>query len=366
MPRITSVATAVPPHRVGQTQARDFAAQFFRDSRRDLRRLLPVFDHSEIDSRYVCMPVEWFAEPHSFEEKNNLYIEWATELSAGVVRDCLLRAGVAPAALTHLIFVSTTGVATPSIDSRLINVLDLDPHIRRLPIWGLGCGGGAAGLAHAEQLALADPEARIMLVAVELCSLTFNHGDVSKSNLVATALFADGAAAVLVSGDDVGDASEADRNTPGSSGRPASLSILGSRSTTWPGSLDVMGWNFDSVGMQVVFSRDIPSIVRANVRGDMTSFLSAFELSRADLSHLIAHPGGVKVIEAYEEALDLEDGALAITRQSLRDHGNMSSASVLFVLERFFAEGKIAVGERAVLTALGPGFTAQNVLLGRS
>ena len=318
------------------------------------------------------MPVEWFGDPHSFEEKNELYIQWATDLSADVVRGCLETAGLSPSDLTHLIFVSTTGLATPSIDSRLVNVLDLDPHIRRLPIWGLGCGGGAAGLAHAEQLALADPKARVMLVAVELCSLTFNHGDLSKSNLVATALFGDGAAAVLVSGDAGGPVSSPASGTSSrTSSRSATgapepdLAILGSRSRTWPGSLEVMGWNFDRVGMQVVFSRDIPSIVRDKVREDMSSFLAPFGLGLDDLAHLIAHPGGVKVIQAYEDALDLEDDALAITRQSLREHGNMSSASVLFVLDRFITTGKIAPGDHAVLTALGPGFTAQNVLLSR-
>ncbi len=226
MPRITSVATATPDHRLAQAEARSFAEEFFSGSDLDLARMLAVFDNAGIEMRYVCMPPEWFRTPHPFDEKNRLCVEWATRRGAEAARRCLDRAGLDAAELTDIIFVSTTGLATPTIDSRLIDVLELAPHVCRMPLWGLGCGGGAAGIAHAAELAIAHPRARVLLVAVELCSLTFNHADMSKANLVATALFADGAGAVLVSGDE-----------HGSDG----LAILGARSTTWPGSLDVIG-----------------------------------------------------------------------------------------------------------------------------
>lgn len=348
MPNIAAVATAVPPHRILQSEAREFARRHFQSRRRDVERLLPVFDHAGIETRYVCMPPDWYSQPRSFAEKNARYIEWATSLGADVARECLTHAGLRPEEITHVIFVSTTGLATPSIDARLINVLSLGPHVRRTPLWGLGCGGGAAGLSHAAQTARADPEARVLLVAVELCSLTFNHSDASKSNLVATALFADGAAGVLVTGDQAGEKGPA---------------ILASRATTWPGSLDVMGWNIDSVGMQVVFSRAIPSIVAEKVRGDMTGFLSSLSLTLSDVAHFVAHPGGVKVIEAYEAALNLTPESTLRTRETLRAYGNMSAPSVLFVLKRLLEDKGARQGDYGILTALGPGFTAENLLL---
>ncbi|MEW5874139.1 MAG: 3-oxoacyl-[acyl-carrier-protein] synthase III C-terminal domain-containing protein [Candidatus Zixiibacteriota bacterium] len=348
MPRIAAVATALPPHRITQAEAKAFARAHFGGARRDIDRLLDAFDHTGIESRYVCMEPSWYAAPHDFGEKNKLYIDWSTRLGANVARDCLDKAGISPAEVTHIIFVSTTGLATPSIDSRLVNVLGLCPHVRRTPLWGLGCGGGAAGLSHAAMMARADAHACVLLVSVELCSLTFHHADTSKSNVIATALFADGAAGVLVTGEAI----------PG--GGPE---IAGEQATTWPGSLDVMGWNFDSVGMQVVFSRAIPAIVQEKVRDDVDRFLVSQGTTLAGVPHLIAHPGGAKVIEAYEKALALPCETMRLTREILRDFGNMSSPSVLFVLERFLAQKQAGPGERALLTALGPGFTSEKLIL---
>ncbi len=352
MPRIAAVATRVPPYRMTQAEARRFAAQHFGAHREDLDRLLPVFDHAGIASRYFCMGREWFTVPKSFAEKNALYIEWSTRLGAEVVRACIDEAGFSLTDIDHLVFVSTTGLATPSVDARLMNLLDLRPDVTRTPVWGLGCAGGAAGLALANRLAKAEPQARVMLVAVELCGLTFQHDDYSKANLVATALFADGAAGALVVGDDV--PIRANGPTP---------AIVDARSTTWPDSLDVMGWSFDAVGMQVVFSRAIPQIVREKVRSNTESFLARNSLPLTPLPHLIAHPGGIKVIAAYEESLRLGNGAMQHARAVLRDYGNMSSPTVLFVLKRFLDNGEARPGDHALLTALGPGFSAENVLL---
>ncbi|MBI3872932.1 MAG: type III polyketide synthase [candidate division Zixibacteria bacterium] len=352
MPHIAAVATAVPPHRVSQETARQLVATHFHPHRGDVDRLLDVFSHAGIETRCLCVPPLWFTEPKTFNEKNTLYIEWCTQLGAQVVLECATRAGISPAEIDHLIFVSTTGLATPSIDARLVETLQLSSHIRRTPVWGLGCAGGASGLALACRLAASDPDAKVMLIAVELCSLTFHFADFSKSNFVATALFGDGAAGVLIVGDDV----MASNGTAGPR-------IAATESTTWPGSLDVMGWNFDSVGMQVVFSRAIPQIVREKVRSNMESFLDSHRLTFSDLSHYIVHPGGAKVLEAYEEALPLPNCALSHARSVLRDYGNMSSPTVLFVLERLLAAQAARAGEWGILTALGPGFSAENVLL---
>ncbi len=351
MPRIAAVATALPPYKITQAEARAFAASYFRSQRRDVDRLLPVFDHSGIESRYLCVPPDWFTSPKTFAEKNGLYIDWCTRLGAQVMHDCLDQAGLSAGRIDHLIFVSTTGLATPSIDSRLINVLGLRSHVRRTPIWGLGCAGGAAGLSHTYREAISDPNAVVMLVTVELCGLTFHFGDFSKSNFIASALFADGAAGALVVGDDV---------TECAAGGPA---ILAAQSTIWPDSLDVMGWNFDNVGMQVVFSHAIPGIVKEKTRQNMDEFLGEHDLTFEQVRHLVVHPGGAKVIDAYQNALSLDSGRMAQARTVLRDFGNMSAPTVLFVLKQTLANGSVSPGDYGVLTALGPGFSAENVLL---
>jgi alkylresorcinol/alkylpyrone synthase len=350
LPKIAAIANAVPPRVITQSQAREFAAMYFRDHRRDVERLLPAFDHAGIEERHICMPPEWFLSPKSFPDKNDLYIEWATRLGAEALSSCSASSGVSLSDITHIIIVSTTGLATPSIDSRLVNVLGLSSHIVRTPIWGLGCAGGAAGLGLAYRLAKGDPKAVVALVCVELCSLTFHFEDFSKSNFIATALFADGAAGVIVVGDDRAKTATGPE-------------IARAGTTTWPDSLDVMGWNFDAVGMQVVFSHAIPQIVRDKIFANTAEFLSADSLGFSDIRHWVTHPGGMKVIEAYEATLPMPPCAMTHARAVLRQYGNMSSPTVLFVLERLIACGSASEGELGILTALGPGFSADNLLL---
>jgi alkylresorcinol/alkylpyrone synthase len=352
-PRLVALATAAPANIARQADARGLVAQLFAEVVGVDPRLLQVFEHAQIEKRHTCMPLEWFATGHSFEEKNALYVEHATRLAEQVARAVLARAALAPRDVDHIVFVSSTGLATPSIDARLANVLGLRADVRRTPIWGLGCAGGAAGLAHARDFALADPGARVLLLALELCSLTFQHHDLSKRNLVACSLFGDGAAAALVTGADAAAA-------PGAH-RP--LELLASRSTLWPDTLDVMGWTVDGEGLHVVFSRDIPTIVHERVRPSLLAFLDSRGLRLDEVRHLVAHPGGVKVLRAYAEALGLPAESFRHAREVLRDFGNMSSPSCLFVLERFLDAGEIGEGEHAVVAALGPGFAAEYVLL---
>lgn len=346
--RIGSVATAVPETRVTQDDAREYSQRFFRGKLRSLQRLLPVFENADIESRYLSVPKAWFDTPKTLEEKNDTYIRVATALSAEVGRKALDAAGVEARDIHQVLFVSSTGFSTPSIDARLVNRMGLDPHVIRSPLWGLGCGGGAMGLSHAYRYLLGNPTHRVLLIAVELCSLTFHFQDFSKSNLIALALFADGAAAVVLGGEE--------------SGLDAKATIRATRSTTWPDSLDVMGWNFLNEGMQVVFAKGIPAIVREKARENIDSFLGDAGVARDEIRHWIVHPGGLKVIEAYLEALSLPPEALATTRDVLRRFGNMSSATVLFVLEACLQNGT-EPGDLGLLTALGPGFSAENLLL---
>lgn len=346
-PRIAAVATHPPPFRVEQEEAREYAARMFGGKLPALARLLPVFEHAEIATRRFCVPKSWFFHEKTFREKNDTYIEQATALGAEAAREALAGAGVTPERVDHLLFVSTTGMATPSIDARLMNVLSLPRNVSRVPVFGLGCAGGAMGLSQAARYLRGRPQAVVLLVDVELCSLTFQFTDFSKSNLIAIALFADGVAAAVIGG------AESGLDGP---------RIRASQSTTWPDSLDVMGWNFLNEGMQVVFSRSIPRIVRERARTNIEWLLSTHGLALDDINRFVIHPGGIRVIEAYEEALAIGPSETAATRAVLREHGNMSSATVFYVLSRALADSP-APGELGVATALGPGFSAETVLL---
>lgn len=348
MPIIRSVATATPPYRVSQQVARDFARSFFAPEIADVDRYLTVYDNADIDARYVAAPTEWFMKPHTFGEANDLFIDVACQLGETVARKALDDANLTPADVDHLIYVSTTGLSSPSIDARLMTLLGMDPHTRRTPIWGLGCAGGLGGLARAQEYVRAFPTHRALLVTVELCSLTIQFNDRSKRNLVALSLFGDGAAAVVVSGDQTGDQGPA---------------IIDTRSTLFPDSHDLMGWDIVDDGFRVIFGARIPSVVTHNYRDIATEFLSQHALTPDQIDHHIYHPGGAKVLQAYEHALGLEPRALDLSRDVLRNYGNMSSTTVLFVLERFFRSQAIKQGDWGLMSVFGPGFSAEMALL---
>ncbi len=352
MPIIASVATAVPPHKVSQQRVREYAGAVFRSNIEEVDRYLTVFDHAEIDTRYLSAPEEWFMQPdgHSFGEANDRFIDMACKLGEDAARRCMVQAGVAAADIDHLIFVSTTGLAAPSIDARLITLLGLGRHTRRTPIWGLGCAGGLGGLERAQEYVRAYPTHRCLLVTVELCTLTMQFNDRTKRNLVALSLFGDGAAAVLVEGDEVA--------KPGHGPR-----IVDTRSTLFPDSLDLMGWDIVDDGFRVIFGTRIPSVVTHHYAELAEEFLTLQQLTPEDITHHIYHPGGAKVLRAYEGALKLAPDALEHSRAVLREYGNMSSATVLFVLERFLQQNAIKPGDRGLLCVFGPGFSAEMALI---
>lgn len=352
-PRILAVATATPHHAYAQQEVRAIAARLFSGLLGEDARLLDVFDHAEIATRHSCVPIERIQEAHSFAEKNARYVEEAVNLGSRVARLVLERAQLDATDVDHILFISSTGISTPSIDALIANRIGLRGDVRRTPVWGLGCAGGAAGLSRARDFALADPDARVLVIALELCSLTFLTGDVSKRNLVALSLFGDGAAAVIVGGSRV----------PARNRDTRALSLRASHSTLWKDTLDVMGWELEESGLRVVFSRSIPNIVVEHVRPSLDAFLASQGLTLAGVRHIIAHPGGIKVLRAYMDALGLDARALVHARDVLRGFGNMSSPSCLFVLERFLASGDIAEGDHGVVMALGPGFSSEYVLV---
>ena len=340
IPRLVSLATAVPPFDISQAEVAERAVEAFAATPNAAAWLAPIYRNAEIDNRHSCVPASWYLERHDFGERNDLFLENAVELLAAAARRALDEAGLAADQIDAIVTVCSTGVATPSLDARVMEKLAFRRDVERLPIFGLGCAGGVLGLARAAAMAQARPDARVLLLVVELCGLTFRLQDRSKSNLVATALFGDGAAAAIVSCRE----DYADRPRLGPWGEH-----------TWPDSLGVMGWDVADDGLKVVFSRDIPTLVREDLRPIIDAFLSRHGASLDDLAGFVCHPGGAKVLDALEACFELPPGALNHARSVLRAHGNMSAATVLFVLKEQLESG--ARGPQ-LMTTLGPGFTA--------
>lgn len=354
MPRIISVGTAVPAHEITQNEAKKFAYTLFKDKFKDINRLISIFDHTQIAKRHFCVPMDWFDINHSFEEKNTIYIKNAIELSKKAINNALNNTDLTSEDIDHIIFVSSTGISTPSIDAFLFNEPDLrfNQHIKRSPIWGLGCAGGAVGLSRGFEYTKAFPKQIALVIALEIGELAFQRNDLSKSNLVATSLFGDGAAAVIIVGDEV-------KKTP----QKNELRIISSFSTIWKNSLNVMGWDVKNDGLQVIFSRDIPTIIKNQLKPNIVEFLAKHDLKIADLDFFILHPGGVKVIEAYQEALEIPTEKLKITKEVLYEYGNMSSPTVLFCLKENLDICNCDNKGNGILLALGPGFSSEALLL---
>ncbi len=350
MPYIAGITTATPPNILEQKDAKRVATQLFGSN---AERLLPVFDNALIDRRHFATEIEWFLQPHDFTETNDRYIETSITLAEEVVTKLAEQCGIDTEDFDAIFFVSTTGISTPSIDARLFNRISLNKHIKRIPIWGLGCAAGVAGIARASEYVRAFPKHRALVVSVELCSLAFQRNDRSKSNIIAAALFGDGAAACLVAGDEV-PRIQCDLSQP---------SIAGSLSTTYPNTLDVMGWRISSEGLKIVLSKNIPSIVTSLVRENIEELLASHGIAIEDIRHYAAHPGGAKVMDAYAEALSLSHGELDHSLAVLRGYGNMSSATVFFILDRLLRETHGESGAYGLVSALGPGFSSELVLL---
>jgi alkylresorcinol/alkylpyrone synthase len=336
--RLLSVASASPPHEFMQTDVAAEARRLFGSKFRDFERLYPVFRNTGILRRQAVMPMEWYFEDRSWPERTAAYIGGAVDLFCDAASQALERANLSAAEVDTIVTVSSTGISTPSLEARAMGRMAFRDDVARVPVFGLGCAGGVTGLSLAGRLAQARPGSIVLLVAVELCTLACRLDEMTSANIVATALFGDGAAACVLRAGDGGEAE-----------------ITGAAEHTWPDSLDIMGWNVDPLGFGVIFDRSIPTFAQANLRPAMESSLARMDLTLADVDRFVCHPGGSKVIEALEKSLDLGQGALIMEREVLADHGNMSAPTVLFVLERALAA---QTRGQLVLTALGPGFTA--------
>ena len=337
-PRLRALATAVPPFVLQQSDVEEASKKIFAGRSQVFERMRSIYANSGIETRYSCVGLDWYFEDHGWHDRNTLYLENAVALIKGAALDCLDRAGLDPSEVDGLAVVSTTGIATPSLDALLLEEIPFRRTIQRLPVFGLGCAGGVLGLNRVADLARATPGSRWLFIVVELCGLTFRGRDLSKSNIVATALFGDGAAAMLV------------ENVEGDG------PVIGAAAEhTWPDSLDVMGWRLQEDGFGVLFSRDIPELVLTKLPPVLNNFLTEQNLDLATIDHFVPHPGGAKVLAALSQSLALPQGALRHAEDILRDYGNMSAATVFFVLDRCLSAGGQG---RLLLSALGPGFTA--------
>jgi alkylresorcinol/alkylpyrone synthase len=340
-PRLRALETAVPPYVLDQKDVAVRAANLFR-GRKDIDRLMPVFENTGIERRYSCVPIDWYSEPHGWRDRNELYVEHSLALFERIADACLKTAGLARDDIGANVTVSTTGIATPSLDALLVERLGLRRDIVRLPIFGLGCAGSVLGMARAATLAKAMPGTNVLFLVVELCALTFRKDDFGKSNIVATALFGDGAAGAILSTD--GDGPE----------------IGATGEYTWPNSLDIMGWEIEEDGLKARFATSIPGLVARDFRKIANDFARKNDIDLKDIDAFACHPGGAKVLDALEDSLSLERGTLEDSRAVLRDYGNMSAATAMFVLKRMEARSK---PERRMMTALGPGFSCGFVML---
>ena len=341
--RLLSLATSVPPYVIEQAQAKETGRRAFGGRAALFDRLAGVFDNAGIAKRHIVAPVDWYEQPHGWAERNSIYLAAAESLFEDAARQAIENAGLGPGEIDGVVTVSTTGIATPSLEARVGPRLGLRGNVRRVPIFGLGCAGGISGLSTAARMASAEPGSRWLFVTVETCSISIRLDSDDPAAVVATALFGDGAAAAVVS----------------TEGEPIG-SICRSGEKLWPDTQRIMGWDVEDPGLAVVFDRAIPPFIEAELAPAIDDMLAAFGSKREDIDRMCCHPGGVKVIDAIETALDLPQGELNLEREVLNDFGNMSAPTVLFVLERLIERG---LPKRVLMTAFGPGFTCAGMLL---
>ena len=340
--RLLSLATAVPPHVIEQQHAKEIGRRAF--GRKALfDRLSTVFDNAAIARRHVVAPPEWYEEPHGWAERNSVYLAASEKMFEDAARAAIDNAQLSPDQIDGVITVSTTGIATPSLEARVGPRLGLRTDIRRVPVFGLGCAGGVNGLALAARLASSDPGTHWLFVTVETCSISIRLDSDDPAAIVATALFGDGAAAAVVS-----------------AGQGGLASLKGSAEKLWPDTLGIMGWRVEDPGLGVLFDRAIPPFIETELAGAVDEMCVQLGIARDDISRFCCHPGGAKVIDAIETALHLDQGELNLEREVLRDFGNMSAPTALFVLERLLQHG---LPERVLMTAFGPGFTCAGLML---
>jgi alkylresorcinol/alkylpyrone synthase len=340
---LLSLATAVPPLVIEQHEAKARAREAFGGKKALFDRLSGVFDNAGIARRHIVAPHEWYVADHGWHDRNAVYLEAAEAMFIEAGSAAIEQAGLLPEQIDGVVTVSTTGIATPSLEARVGPRMGLRDDIRRVPVFGLGCAGGVNGLATASRMAAAEPGTNWLFVTVETCSISIRLDSDDPAAVVATALFGDGAAAAVVT-----------------SGEHSLARITGSAEKLFPNTQRIMGWDVEDPGLAVVFDRAIPPFITEHLAPTVDSMCASLGIAREDIDRFCCHPGGVKVIDAIETALELNQGELNLEREVLHDYGNMSAPTVLFVLDRLLKQG---MPNRVLMTAFGPGFTCAGLML---
>lgn len=341
---LLSIATAVPENVIEQRAVEKIAPDVFPELFKRYPVMLDIFQNSGIERRRTIRPFAWYLTPRDWSDRSKVFHEEGLRLFEKVAKVAIKRAGLQPEAIDTVVTICSSGIATPSLEARAMKNLGLRADVRRVPVFGLGCGGGVGGLGLASRLAAAEPGKNVLMVVIELCSLAFRIDRRTKEDAVASALFADGAAALILR----------------SEGGQGLAVVRGSAEHTWPDTLDIMGWTFDPVGFGVMLSRSVPIFVERRFPPVAKKLLQAVGLTDKEVSRYVCHPGGGRVVDAVERALKLKRGSLDHERDVLREYGNMSAPTVLFALERVL---KLPPKGPLALSALGPGFTASLVVL---
>ncbi len=354
MPYLLGSELGFPKNYYNQEALLEALIELWGDSLFNPDRLRAFFQNMNVDGRYLALPKERYAEVRDFGSRNLAFKEVALDLLEGVVSRLASTTEVALEEVDVLLSTTVTGLTVPTLEARLMNRLPFNPAARRVPLFGLGCLAGAAGVARLSDILRGSADLGLLL-AVELCSLTLQLQDISIANLVATGLFGDGAAAVFMAGDQNPKAAEAVKNGKG-------CKVVATRSAFFSDSEDVMGWEFDHNGFQIVLNNKVPQYAAGVVSDAVRTFLDDHGLRPRDIAHWLAHPGGPKVMDALEDGLGVP-GALARSRQSLASLGNLSSVSVLAILDEVLKSGLPKPGDWGILMAMGQAFCAEIVLL---
>jgi alkylresorcinol/alkylpyrone synthase len=328
---------------VFQDEAKRRAREAFGGKKELFDRLAGVFDNAGIAKRHIVAPQDWYMSGHGWHDRNALYLEASENMFVEAATTAIEKAGLSPDEIDGVVTVSTTGIATPSLEARAFKRMGFRQDIRRVPVFGLGCAGGVNGLATTARLASAEPDSKWLFVTVETCSISIRLDSDDPAAVVATALFGDGAAAAVVS-----------------SGEHSIATIRGSAEKIWPDTLRIMGWDVEDPGLAVVFDRAIPPFIEAELAQAVDEVCEQLGVTLDEIDRMCCHPGGVKVIDAIETALKLNQGDLNLEREILNDYGNMSAPTVMFVLDRLIERG---LPDKVLMTAFGPGFTCAGLLL---
>lgn len=335
---LSGLATAVPDYELPQTLVEDNARRILGARYAQFERMSASFKTSGVEKRYSFAPIDWFQEPKGWEDRNTLYLEGAKDIFIKVANQALAQASLEAGEIDTVVTISSTGIATPTIEALAFKEMGFRDDVRRVPVFGLGCAGGVSGLGIAQTLASAEPETNVLLVVIEACTLSFRSDRLQKADIIATILFGDGAAAAVLS-----------------SNENSNIKLHAGSEHLWPDTLGIMGWDVDNTGLGVVFDRSIPAFAQEHMARAVSTARQKANFEPQEISRYVFHPGGAKVVEAIETALELQTGTLDSERQILKNYGNMSAPTALFVLKDVLEQGTKG---KLMMGALGPGFTA--------